>query len=129
MISIVIAAHGDPRLLDLTLEAAAQATAADVEYVLVGDVEAAVARRAGQPQGSRLVTVHRPDLGRVAALNEGLARTSGEVVSLLASGDLHFQGTLCFVRPRFYRGLLVQGPRRLPFVQRPPDGADSCASR
>jgi glycosyltransferase involved in cell wall biosynthesis len=94
MISIVIATHGDPRLLDLTLEAAAQATAADVEYVLVGDVEAAVARRAGQPHGSRLVTVHCPDLGRVAALNEGLARTSGELVSLLAAGDLHFEETL-----------------------------------
>ena len=71
MISIVIATHGDPRLLDLTLEAAAQATTTDVEYVLVGDVETAIARRAGQPLGSRLITVHRPDLGRVAALNEG----------------------------------------------------------
>lgn len=98
MISIVIATHGDPRLLDLTLEAAAQATTTDVEYVLVGDVETALARRAGQPHGSRLVTVHRPDLGRVAALNEGLARTSGELVSLLAAGDQHFEETLRVIR-------------------------------
>lgn len=98
MISIVIATHGDPRLLDLTLEAAAQATATDVEYVLVGDVETALARRAGQPQGSRLVTVHRPDLGRVAALNEGLARTTGELVSVLAAGDQHFEETLRVIR-------------------------------
>lgn len=98
MISIVIATHGDPRLLDLTLEAAAQATTTDVEYVLVGDVETALARRAGQPHGSRLVTVHRPDLGRVAALNEGLARTSGEIVSLLAAGDQHFEETLRVIR-------------------------------
>ncbi|MGB8852827.1 MAG: glycosyltransferase [Pirellulales bacterium] len=98
MISIVIATHGDPRLLDLTLEAAAQATTTDVEYILVGDVETALARRAGQPHGSRLVTVHRPDLDRVAALNEGLARTSGELVSLLAAGDQHFEETLRVIR-------------------------------
>jgi hypothetical protein len=32
------------------------------------------------------------------------------------------QGTPCLVRAGFWRGLLVQGPRRLSLLQRPPDG-------
>ncbi len=43
--------------------------------------------------------------------------------------ELLIQGTLCLVRAGFCRGLLVQGPRRLSLLQRPPDGSDGCASR
>jgi len=38
-------------------------------------------------------------------------------------------GTLYVVRAGFCRGLLVQGPGCLSVLQRPPNGADSCASR
>ena len=38
-------------------------------------------------------------------------------------------GTLYVVRAAFCRGLLVQGPRRLSLLQRPPDGTGSCACR
>ena len=38
-------------------------------------------------------------------------------------------GALYIVRAGFCRGLLVQGPGCLSVLQRPPNGADGCASR
>jgi len=60
--------------------------------------------------------------GRWAA-RFGARRTGAAVVPHLWHPLLRtWPSTLCFVRAGFCRGLLVQGPRRLSLLQRPPDG-------
>jgi len=82
----------------------------------------------------RFVVVRDPELQRriraAAADQAQVTDPSPAVIPHLWHPLLRIrQGTLYVVRAGFCRGLLVQGPRRLSLLQRPPDGTDSCASR
>lgn len=91
MNSIIVHAAGDPDFLAETIRRAHRGTAEDWELVVVGSVGDLPARIG---HAERIAWIDRPGLGRVAAVNEGLKRTRGEIISTLSAGDDLFDDTL-----------------------------------
>jgi glycosyltransferase involved in cell wall biosynthesis len=97
VISILVHAAGDPDLLAETLRLATWESPVDWEVLVVGDVGDLPARVGRGGPADRIVWLDRPGLGRAEAVNEGLERARGEIVSVLSPGDSHFEDTLHIV--------------------------------
>jgi glycosyltransferase involved in cell wall biosynthesis len=97
MTSIIVHAAGDPDLLAETIRRAICGISEARELVVVGTVGDLPTRIGPSRHAEQIVWIDRPGIGRAAAVNEGLARTQGEIIATLSAGDFHFEDTLRIV--------------------------------
>lgn len=97
MFSVIVHATGEPDLLFETIRRSTQETSIDREMVVVGTVGDLPARIGSGVRTDGIVWIERPGIGRAEAINEGLKRSRGEIVSTLSAGDFHFEDSLLIV--------------------------------
>lgn len=97
MFSIIVHATSEPDLLFETIRRSTFGSAIEREVVVVGAVGELPARIGAAGRADGIVWVDRPGIGRAEAINEGLKRTRGAIVSTLSAGDFHFEDTLRIV--------------------------------
>jgi len=97
MFSVIVHATGEPDLLFETIRRSTCGPSVDREVFVVGSVGDLPARIAPGGLADGIVWIDRPGIGRAEAVNEGLKRTRGEIVSTLSAGDFHFEDTFRIV--------------------------------
>lgn len=103
MISIVTASHEQGEFLQRCITSvAAQSVEAEVEHVLVdGGSDDATLEMIRRNEDNLDWWCSEPDDGPAAALNKGIARTSGELIGCLNADDFYYPGTLATVHRVF----------------------------
>lgn len=97
MFSIIVHATAGPDLLLETVRRTLCAASVEREVVVVGSVGDLPARIGRGEHGCGVVWIDRPGVCRAEAINEGLSRARGQIISTLSAGDFYFEDTLRIV--------------------------------
>lgn len=97
MISIIVHAAGDPDLICETIRRVPDGTSPAWELIVAGSVGDLATRLGPGGHADRIILIDRPGLTRAEAINEGLTRSRGEIISTLSAGDFLFEDTLRIV--------------------------------